>query len=697
MNKMIKFESFSRCLTWFIASLLVALAAGCGGGGGDQGVLGSSTVGSPALVSLEVTPATTSIPTSAPQQFVATATFADGSSRDVTASSSWTSGTTSVAKIDSTSGLATGVAVGPSVITANFGGMAASRTLTVNSETLVSIAVAPAADTVPIGLPQPIVATGTFSDGTTFDISNAVAWSSGADMVATVASSGVATGQSAGTVTITATSGATARSASINVSAATLVAIAVTPAVATVQGGLTQQHVATGTFSDGSSADISNSVTWSSGTIAVATVASPGVATGVSAGTATITATSGARAGSATLTVTAATLASIAVTPAAATVQIGLAHRFVATGTFSDGSSADISNSVRWRSGTTAVATVVSPGVATGHSAGTATITATSGGKSGSATLTVGAATTLQSIKVAPALATVQIGHTQRFVATGTFSNGTSADISNSVIWKSGTIAVATVVSPGVATGHSTGAATITASSGGKSGSATLTVTAALGPGPVLLGAAGNFAILTKAGITDVPSSAITGNIGTSPISGSAIGVTCPEVTGAVFSVDAAGPACKVTAPSLLTTAVANMQTAYTDAAGRPAGVGPFLNVGGGTVAGQTLVAGVYTWNTPVTITTDLTLSGGPTDVWIFQITGTLDMAVAKKVILIGGAQAKNIFWQVAGAVTLKPGSHFEGIILAQTNIAMQTGASINGRLLAQTAVSLQQNRVTQP
>jgi len=221
--------------------------------------------------------------------------------------------------------------------------------------------------------------------------------------------------------------------------------------------------------------------------------------------------------------------------------------------------------------------------------------------------------------------------------------------------------------------------------------------TLAPSPAPVVLGTAGNFAILTKAGITDVPPSIITGNIGTSPITGAAIGVTCAEVTGTIYSVDATGPACKTTDAALLNTAVSNMETAYTDAAGRPAGVGPFLNVGAGTVANQTLVAGVYTWGSAVTITTDLTLSGGPNDVWIFQITGTLDIAPAKKVLLTGGALAKNVFWQVKGVTTLGAGSHFEGTVLAETNIALVTGASINGRLLAQTAVTLQSNTVTQP
>ena len=481
-----------------------------------------------------------------------------------------------------------------------------------------------------------------------------------------------------------------------------MVSIAVTPAMASIPMGAPQQFMATATYTDGTSRDVTASSIWTSGTTSVATVNSTsGLAIGVAIGTSVITANFGGMAGSATLTVTAATLSSIAVTPLTASVPIGGTQAFVAKGSYSDGSIVDITTIATWTSNNPAV-TVLPTGVATGLSGGIATITATSGGKSGSGTLTVlPAGVTLSSIAVTPAAASVAIGGTQAFVAMGTYSDGSIVDITAIATWTSSNLPAATVLPSGVATGLSAGIATITATSGAKSGSGTLTVTAAPGPrGPaaVGLGLAGNFAGLTKAGITDVPSSAITGNIGASPISGAAIGVTCAEVTGTIYSVDAAGPApCAVIDPVMLTTAVSNMETAYTDAAGRPAGVGPNLNLGAGTVAGQTLVPGTYTWGSNVTITTDLTLNGGPNDVWIFQITGTLDLSPNMKVILTGGALPKNIFWQVAGAVTLLTGSHFEGNILAQTNIAMQTGASINGRLLAQTGVSLQSNAVTIP
>ena len=214
--------------------------------------------------------------------------------------------------------------------------------------------------------------------------------------------------------------------------------------------------------------------------------------------------------------------------------------------------------------------------------------------------------------------------------------------------------------------------------------------------GAVNLGVAGNFAILSKSGITDVYKSAITGDVGTSPITGAALLVSCTEVAGTIYTVDAAGPlACRVTSATMLTTAVSDMQSAYTDAAGRS---NPnFLNLGAGNIGGQTLTPGLYKWTSAVVIPTDVTISGGPDDIFIFQVAGTLIMSSAVRITLIGGVQAKNIFWQAAGAVTFGTTSHFEGNILGQTGINLQTGATINGRMLAQTAVTLQMNTVTEP
>ena len=219
---------------------------------------------------------------------------------------------------------------------------------------------------------------------------------------------------------------------------------------------------------------------------------------------------------------------------------------------------------------------------------------------------------------------------------------------------------------------------------------------------PVNLGTAGNYVILAKSGISTIPTSAVTGDIGVSPIdstgitgfslmltAGSAFS-TSVQVIGKVYAPDYADPT-----PANLTTAIGDMQTAYTDAAGRT--IPDFTELGAGEIGGLTLVPGLYKWGTDVLITTDVTLSGGPNDVWIFQIAGGITQASGKQVNLTGGAQAKNIFWQSFGVVSLGTTAHFEGIIMAQTSINLGTGASVNGRLLAQTAVTLDANAVTAP
>ncbi|MBE3136604.1 MAG: DUF3494 domain-containing protein [Thermoplasmata archaeon] len=222
------------------------------------------------------------------------------------------------------------------------------------------------------------------------------------------------------------------------------------------------------------------------------------------------------------------------------------------------------------------------------------------------------------------------------------------------------------------------------------------------GPTIVNLRTAGDFVILSKSGISTTGTTSIVGDIGVSPIDSTAITgfalildssgefATSSLVTGRVYAADYAPPT-----PTKMTTAVNDMETAYTDAAGRT--LPDFTELGAGDIGGLTLVPGLYKWGTGVIIPTNVTLSGGANDVWIFQIAGTLDISSAKQVILSGGAQAKNIFWQVADVVTLGTTSVFKGNILSQTLIRLQTGATLDGRTLAQTAVTLDANTVTVP
>jgi hypothetical protein len=233
-----------------------------------------------------------------------------------------------------------------------------------------------------------------------------------------------------------------------------------------------------------------------------------------------------------------------------------------------------------------------------------------------------------------------------------------------------------------------------------KTWSFTTGASAGAGPMAVNLGTSGNFAILSKSGISTVPTSAITGDIGVSPIDSTGITGFSPvldstgtfststQVVGKVYAADYTAPT-----PSNLTTAVSDMQTAFTDAAGRT--LPDFTELGAGDISGMSLVPGLYKWGTGVSINANVTLSGGPNDVWIFQIAQGLTQASGIKVLLAGGALPKNIFWQVSGAVSLGTTAHLEGVVLGQTAITLATGATVNGRLLAQTAVTLDSSTVT--
>ena len=218
---------------------------------------------------------------------------------------------------------------------------------------------------------------------------------------------------------------------------------------------------------------------------------------------------------------------------------------------------------------------------------------------------------------------------------------------------------------------------------------------------PVELGTAGNFAILAETKISTTGTTSVVGDMGVSPIDSTAITgfnlildgsgtfSTSSLVTGKVYAADYGTPT-----PTYLGTAIGDMGTAYTDAAGRAAGVN---NLDGGNLAGVTLDNNVYQWGSAVTISGDVTLDGPADAVWIFQINGTLDVSAGKKILLSGGAQANNVFWQVTGATTLFASSEFQGTILDATGISMQDGATLYGRALAGTAVTLIGNTVVNP
>ena len=325
-----------KLLLSIVVATLVA-SIGCGGSNS------TGSVNKATLQSIQVTPAVTSVVVGANQTFKATGMYSDGSTQDMTASAQWSSSSTSVATI-SGGGVATCNSAGITTITANAQGMSGTSTLTVTATppSLTSIAVTPASPSVVAGQTLQFTATGSYSDGSTQNLSSSSNWNSSNTNVATIASGGLAASTNPGTTTITAKDSSTGivGTTVLTVTGA-LVSINVTPLNPSIAPGTTQQLIATGNYSDNSSKNLTSSVTWSSVTTNVATISnSPGtqgLATAVAPGTSTMQATLGGIVGSTTLTVTKATLQSIAVTPANPEVPLGTLQQFTATGSFSDG------------------------------------------------------------------------------------------------------------------------------------------------------------------------------------------------------------------------------------------------------------------------------------------------------------------------------------------------------------------------
>jgi Big-like domain-containing protein len=349
--------------------------------------------------------------------------------------------------------------------------------------TLKSIAVTPATPMVAAGLTQQFKATGTYSDNSTQDLTATAAWASSDVLVATITSpGGLATTSVQGSTTIMASVDGVTAIATLTVTAAVLDSIAVTPANASVPLGTLTQFTATGTYSDGSTQNLTSTATWSSSNTTTATITAAGVATALTLnGTTTITATSGTVSGSTGLTVVAATLTSIVISGApTVTIANGTSYQFTAFGFYSDGSKRNITLQVTWASSDTAVATIATgPGRAQAVGKGTTTISATLGSVSGTLTLDV-TTPSLQSIVVGPSSVTIAPLTAQPFTAIGTFSDSSTQNITQDVVWSSSDTAFATISnasgSVGVATAVAVGSPTISATLGAVSGSAPLNV-----------------------------------------------------------------------------------------------------------------------------------------------------------------------------------------------------------------------------
>ena len=447
-----------------------------------QGITGKLTITvAPALASIAITPANPTIARQTTLQFIATGTYTDNSTKNLTSTVDWSSSDTTVATISSTAptgGLASAVAAGNTTITATTGAVSGNTTLTVSSATATSIAVAPLNPTIPLGTNQQFTATAGFSDGSHQDVTGVTQWSSSVTGVASITVSGLATGKGVGSTTIQGNFTGLSASTTLSVNAANLSSIAITPADSSIAQGTRAQLKATGTFNDGSTRDVTFLASWNSSDITIASVSGSGVASGVFPGTIKVTATLGSVSANTLLTVSNATIASIVITPASASIPTAGYRNFTATGVFSDSSQQDLTSQVSWTSNNIAVATVQS-GFTTGVSAGNASITATFSyagtSASNNAPVTVTSAT-LASIAVTPLKAQIAPASGQEFTASGTFTDGTHENINPLATWTSSNTAVAIISHPGVVTGESSGQVTITAQEGAISGAANLLV-----------------------------------------------------------------------------------------------------------------------------------------------------------------------------------------------------------------------------
>lgn len=453
------------------------------------------TVTPAVLSSVEVTPSSPQVPRGTTQQFVATAVFSDSSTQDVTANATWSSSASAIAAIsnaDGSRGLAAANAEGMTTISAAFSSVTGSTTMTVTPASVTAINVTPSNPSLPLGFNQAFTATGSLSDGGTRDVTNSVTWISTAPNIATISnaadSRGLASSVSVGSTTIIARLGQIQGTTALTVSSATLNAIGVTPNPVSVADGFSRPFTATGSFSDASNRDITNQVTWSSSDPSVASISnsagSRGVALALDPGSSTITAVRSSVMGSAALTVTPAVISMVEVSPANPTVSAGRDIQLVATGTFSDGDTADITEQATWSSTATNVATVSnasgSRGLTSGVAVGSAMIRAALGGQTGTANLMVTPAV-LESIDVTPASPSIALGLNQQFTATGNFSDGTTQNLTSTVTWTSSDPAVATISnamgSQGLASSMSQGMTDISASLDSFTGVQTLTIT----------------------------------------------------------------------------------------------------------------------------------------------------------------------------------------------------------------------------
>jgi len=411
-----------------------------------------------------------------------TGTYSDTSTQDITANATWSSSDPTLASVDPATGIVTGVANSnnnPVTITATYGSITSTTTVYVTDAVPVSIQLTPSTSSIANGTTQQYAVNVVYTDGSLQPVTAGLSWLSSSASVAGVNSDGLATALTPGQTTISVFYSSMSATASLTVTPSVLTNIVVTPITTVVGVNGNVQFTATGVFSDNSTQDMSSQVVWTSSNGAFATISAAGLATGISTGSLTITATSGTISGSATLNVTTATLQSITITPDQPIVPPHSRTQLKAIGHFSDGSTQVLSG-VSWHSSAPQVAMVNGSGVLRSKNSKNkaVTITATLNGVSGSTTVTV-TSMTIQTVVIQPANPTMAKGTKLQLSLIGTFSDGTTQiDLTASARWQTSNYADAVVNRLGLVSGVAAGSVTVTGSINGlASANTTVTVT----------------------------------------------------------------------------------------------------------------------------------------------------------------------------------------------------------------------------
>ena len=410
------------------------------------------TVTGSALQSIDVSPATATLPLLTHQQLVATAHFADGSSSDITEQAVWSSDAPLVAYVGNSAtshGYVTALLLGDAHVTATLGEITGTAAVHVSAAVAIQLQVTPSTMTLPKGTSMGLVATALFTDNTTLDVTAQVLWTSLAPQTATVSNAvgtqGTVTGQAAGTASVTAAYGALTATSLVTVTAASVQSLAIEPATLALARGGTGQLSAMATYSDSSVVDVTEQATWTSDS-SNATVSNVsgtrGKVAATSAGSATISGAFGGKSASAPVSISAATLVTLLATPNPLVVQKANTKQLAIQGVYSDLSVADLTASASYVSSSPAIASVSPAGLVTAASAGVASIMVTSGTQMVSVAVTVTPAI-LVNLSIAGGDITLPKGLSLPLVVLGTYSDGTTADITPNVTFTSSNINVA--------------------------------------------------------------------------------------------------------------------------------------------------------------------------------------------------------------------------------------------------------------